>query len=529
MNRKRWIVWALIPLLVFGLAVSAAAATGTKQIEAIYRELSILVDNKLVSSDVEPFIATNRTMVPIRFIAQALGQSVLWDQDKAQVRIDAPLTLTASDSGKTVSLRVGEVLSILLSGNPAAGFLWKVTEDDASLLQPLPETPPQVDLKVPGAVPGPYDFRFVALAPARTNLKLAYQGPATPGKPSQEFSLTVNIANSFPLFPVFQNGKWGYIDDSGRMLLPPQYDQALDFSEGLAGVQAGDSFDYIDVYGDKIFGSSYFYQEVGYFEDGLAPVLATVQDLGNRFGFIDKAGRRVIDLNFIEALDFSEGRAVVRTSTQALSWGHIDTAGNLIGPANHADAQPFSEGLARVLDALQSGMLWGYVDRNGNQAIAPQFAEAFPFSDGLAAVGNGAQYAGFGFIDRSGTMVLPAIYDQVASFSEGLAAVKQAAQDLGEVWSLIDTSGKRVVDLARPKGSPQIEEVRAFSGGLAAAWMDGKWGYLDHSGSFAITPQFTVAQDFQHGLAYVQVDGKEGFINSTGGFVWGPFPLPPAP
>ncbi len=529
LQRRRLIVWAVIPLLVFGLAATVSAATGSRQIEVSYRDISVLMDGKPVSSDVEPFLTANRTMVPIRFVAQALGQSVTWDQDKAQVRIDAPLTLTASDSGKTVSLVVGEVLSILLDGNPAAGFLWKVAEDDAGLLQPLPETPPQLDLKVPGAKPGPYDFRFVALAPAKTTLKLVYQGPATPGKPSQEFTLQVHIANVFPIFPAFQDGKWGYIDDSGRMLLSPQYDLALDFSEGLAGVKVGDTFDYIDVYGEGLFRSSYFYQDIGYFEDGLAPVKAAVQDLGDRFGYIDKAGRRVIDLNFTEAFSFSEGRAVVRTSTQALGWGYIDTAGNLIGPAIHADAMSFSEGLAPVLDAVQNGMLWGYIDRNGNQAIAPQFMEAHPFRDGLAAVGSGAQYASFGFINRSGTMVLPAIYDEVTDFSEGLAAVKQAAQELGEVWSLIDSSGQRVADLARPKGNPQIEEVRAFAGGLARARMEGKWGYLDHSGSFAITPQFTMAQDFQHGLAYVQLDGKEGYINPTGGFVWGPFPLPLAP
>jgi predicted secreted protein len=530
---RKYGVWFLIPLIVFSLALGASAARATRQIEVTYRDISILVDGKPISSDVEPFISSNRTMVPIHFVAQALGQSVTWEDDQdmlpqAVLLVQPPLTLTASDTSRTISLLVGEALAISLQGNPAAGFLWKVTEDDPTLLQPLGETPPQVDIKVPGAKPGPYTFRFIAIAPAHTELKLAYQGPAAPGKPSQEFTLQVSIANVFPVFPVFQDGKWGYIDDSGRMLIPPQFDQALSFSEGLAGVKAGDQYSYIDVYGKSPFGSSYFYANIDYFEDGLAPVKAAVQDMGDRWGYIDKAGRRVIDLNFTLAQAFSEGRAAVCTSTGPLSWGYIDTTGRLITGSTHADAFPFSEGLAAVQDAVQGGMLWGYLDREGRQAIGPQFQLARSFHQGLAAVGSGAQYAGLGFIDRTGKMVLPQIYDQVTDFSEGLAAVQQAAQDLGEVWSLIDTSGKRVVDLARPAGQPQIEQVRAFSGGLAAAKLDGKWGFIDHGGNFVISPQFEAVDDFQHGLAFMQQNGHGVYITSSGGFAWNPYnPNPP--
>src|SRR5712692_7147714 len=34
-----------------------------------------------------------------------------------------------------------------------------------------------------------------------------------------------------------ENGKWGYIDKTGKMIISPQFDQAWGFQEGLAAVK----------------------------------------------------------------------------------------------------------------------------------------------------------------------------------------------------------------------------------------------------------------------------------------------------
>jgi len=41
------------------------------------------------------------------------------------------------------------------------------------------------------------------------------------------------------------SGQWGYIDRTGDYVIPPQFDQAYSFSEGLAGVQVGDKRGFI--------------------------------------------------------------------------------------------------------------------------------------------------------------------------------------------------------------------------------------------------------------------------------------------
>ena len=54
---------------------------------------------------------------------------------------------------------------------------------------------------------------------------------------------------------------------------------------------------------------------------------------------------------------------------------------------------------------------------------------------------------------------------------------------------------------------------------LTRSKKDGKWGFLNGSGSFVIPPQFDWVSHFSEGLAVVMVGKKYGFINETGGFV----------
>ena len=54
------------------------------------------------------------------------------------------------------------------------------------------------------------------------------------------------------LYPVRQNGKWGYIDEQGAYGIRPAFDEASPFREGLALVQNGDKLAYIDTAGRTV-------------------------------------------------------------------------------------------------------------------------------------------------------------------------------------------------------------------------------------------------------------------------------------
>jgi hypothetical protein len=47
-------------------------------------------------------------------------------------------------------------------------------------------------------------------------------------------------------------GKYGYIDESGSIVVEPKFDQAFNFDNGLATVQIADRYGYIDTQGNYI-------------------------------------------------------------------------------------------------------------------------------------------------------------------------------------------------------------------------------------------------------------------------------------
>jgi hypothetical protein len=78
--KKRIILVLLLLALMLGMAVSAEATVATKPITVDYADIMIFVNGNTISlqPDEEPFIYNGRTFVPIRFVSEALNQTVEW-------------------------------------------------------------------------------------------------------------------------------------------------------------------------------------------------------------------------------------------------------------------------------------------------------------------------------------------------------------------------------------------------------------------------------------------------------------------
>ena len=102
---------------------------------------------------------------------------------------------------------------------------------------------------------------------------------------------------------------WGFIDRTGRIVIPAKFYEAGDFSEGLAVVRSSEKsrFGYLNQKGELAI--PYSFEWAGDFHDGLAAVAITK----GKYGFIDKTGRVVFRKeDWFEAGDFSEGLAAVQ-------------------------------------------------------------------------------------------------------------------------------------------------------------------------------------------------------------------------
>ena len=281
------------------------------------------------------------------------------------------------------------------------------------------------------------------------------------------------------------------------------------FHNGFASVRAGTQYGFIDKTGALAIPPQF--DDVGRFSLGRAPV-----KMGDKWGFADATGVLVIPASFDDAFNFfpESGLASVRVRDK---WGFIDITGALIIPATFDDvgdfaiALPNSTTVADIasppspLAPVNVGDRWGYIDRSGAFAIQPQFEKAFAFTaDGVAPVTLG----GKGYIDMAGKFVVPAQYDDTYLFaSEGLVSVQ-----MGNKWGYVSTKTGQVVL------PPTFDAAREFSGGVAAVKVSGKSGLVRPDGSFAVPPQFTSLESPDpKGFSLVQTaDEKWGFIDRTG-------------
>jgi len=85
-----------------------------------------------------------------------------------------------------------------------------------------------------------------------------------------------------------KNGLFGYIDTTGKVVIPPQFENAMDFKEGLAPVRINRPWGYIDK--DVKFAIAPQYDFASQFENGIAHI-----GLKGKDGFIDKNNKRFFE------------------------------------------------------------------------------------------------------------------------------------------------------------------------------------------------------------------------------------------
>jgi hypothetical protein len=138
-------------------------------------------------------------------------------------------------------------------------------------------------------------------------------------------------------------GKWGYIDTSGKMVISPQFDGAGPFSTGLAAVFVGKrklaeadigKYGYIDVAGKFVaepqFGHAYSFDK----DSGLAIVCVgkcSYDDNEKKFGFVNRSGKFVINPQFDDVEEFIGGLARVSMGhDKEIRIGYINRSGNFV-------------------------------------------------------------------------------------------------------------------------------------------------------------------------------------------------------
>lgn len=334
-------------------------------------------------------------------------------------------------------------------------------------------------------------------------------------------------------------GRYGFIDTTGSVVIPCEYDRVWSFDEELAKVTKDGKQGYIDTAGTIVV--PFEYALVGFFQEGLADVTKA-----GKKGFIDAAGNMVIPCEYDSVDSFHKGFAEVEKDGK---YGLIDTVGNIVIPCeyekfwSHSErlaivqkdygnwlidfvddtiipwaygvpSLNYHEGLSEVQQDIREGFekdyKYGYIDTFGKIDISCEYDAAEHFSEGLALVKKDEK---FGYIDIDGNIVIPFEYDKASSFSNGLAQV-----NINGKWGTINAAGNIIIPC-------EYEWIDLFSEGLALVKKNGKYGYIDTDGNIVIPCEYDYvdigktggkSDSFSEGLAFVNKDGKYGYIDFSG-------------
>lgn len=160
-------------------------------------------------------------------------------------------------------------------------------------------------------------------------------------------------------------GKAGFIDNTGTMVIPPVFEEAQAFSEGLAPVRVGHFWGFVGMNGEMVIQPQYAY--VQRFKDGKAKVF---KDL-THFYYILKSGEKIDEPNvkievasendeFYKTGKLSDGRMLFKDKKVG-KYGYKNTEGKIIIPTDFDNACDFSGGRALV----EINNRWYYIDEEG--------------------------------------------------------------------------------------------------------------------------------------------------------------------
>jgi len=253
--------------------------------------------------------------------------------------------------------------------------------------------------------------------------------------------------------------KFGFIDLNGNWAVKPTYNHLYSFSDGLAAaLNDNGKLGFIDKTGKVVipfqFEINPMYMEglmpghIFKFSEGLAPMASK-----DKFGYINKSGKWAIKPQFTQAWEFVDGLAVVTRggNLKKESPGHyeiIDRTGRSVIKFGKdvSSVESFSEGLAAVeVEKGKEPPLTGFIDKSGRFVIEPKYPFVKSFSDGLAQflLENGK----WAFMDHSGNIVLSTDYFVPYGFKRGLAFIDKVGAGgftdfQNQKYGYIDKTGK---------------------------------------------------------------------------------------
>ena len=315
----------------------------------------------------------------------------------------------------------------------------------------------------------------------------------------------------FPLLAWTQNvvpfkkgALWGYRTRQGKEILPPWFENADSFSNGLAKFQLAGKWGYVDENGTVSIPCRF--DIASRFKEGFATVSIGATDYIHRtlggYGVINQKGEEIIPLKYDLVIAYMGNLFLIYDK------GHIGFAnrkGKIIIPVNFDGfggncttpdhLKPFKEGLI-WLDIKGQYALY---DTTGKQIAPMEYYVPTDFKNGKAFAWHKGKYQ---IINKKLETLREFDFDDKDEFEYGMARVKK-----GNLLGYIDTNYNYII-------TPQYKDARLYSNGLIKVSNDSLHGYIDQTGKLIIPMKYKDIDSFSDGIAIFREGDKRGYISS---------------
>lgn len=443
--------------------------------------VDVYINGRKLETDQPAIVYQDRTMVPLRAICEKLGCTVEWDDLTQTAIIQNEITMLATQINN-----------------------YYISKKDRRIENGVQKTLP-IDV-------APIIHNNRTLVPVRAisealNADVNWNSQSNSVNITMEYDWISDYANGFAC--VSKNGKIGYIDKQGKIVIPIEYSNpysSLSATDtGLIVLSDGNKSGILNSKNEIIIPFEYDYicdPRWGFNPRPENSNYAFLLKKGNLWGLANKYGEIVSYPQYSEMGKFSKnGLAMVRKD---LNRGFIDTEGNEVVPLMYFWASDFNEGLALVEDL--SGA-FGYINNKGKTVIPFIYDSGSDFSEGLASVEVNGKW---GIIDKNGKYIMqPRVKcDIVHSFKHGIAITENCI-DVEEItYGFISDDGYVSKNI--------YTDLHVDDTGYIIAEKNGQYGYIDSYENIILPFEYDAIDIASNGLIPVMKKEKYGVVNIDG-------------
>lgn len=310
--------------------------------------------------------------------------------------------------------------------------------------------------------------------------------------------------------PICHRDRWGYITDGGVFAIPPQFDGLGEYREDRISFCKNGRLGFLNATGEQVIPPIFEVEryEMPHFNECLCAVR-----FRGLIGYVDKAGKWIIQPQFQQGWDFRDGKAIVETSE---GYAIIDTKGGRLTELqafliSGLQDWPAIWNCFPVFVRNDQRILTQWLNWSGEVVFGARFCWMTNWTEDTAGFCEHEDRVSqpWGLVRKTGEVVAPPQFFALSEFVDGLARARRAQDDYG----FINAAGEWVI-------LPRFQQAQPFSDGLACVTLNGKKGFINTRGEMIIEARFDQEARFRSGFAQVEHEGKHAVIDKQGRVVW---------